>query len=144
MIIQINAVLKANEDEGEKINVMEKLISLKYQYIYLRNHLIRKKITINRKIFFSKIEEIMNKCNYENDKNVKKLISLSSNFLTKYCNNKQDEKIDFGSFDIKYGLTMIYNTYFYIFRIEEIYKDIPLVTTCIHLLYYYLDIKKWK
>ena len=126
-----NAELKANEDEGEKINVIEKLINLNHQYSYLKNHLIRKKITINRKIFFSKIEEIMNKRNYENDKNVKKLISLSSNFLIKYCNNKQDDRIDLGSFDIEYGLTMIYNTYFYIFRIEEIYKDIPLVTTCI-------------
>ena len=44
-----NAELKANEDEGEKINVMEKLISLNHQYSYLRNHLIRKKITINMK-----------------------------------------------------------------------------------------------
>ena len=126
-----NAELKGNEEEVEKINVIEKLISLKYQYKYLKTHLMRIKIRKNRKIFFSKINEIMNKFNNENDTNVKKLISLSSNFLTKYCNNKQDDKIDLGYFIIEYGLTMIYNTYFYIFRMEEIYKDIPLVKACI-------------
>ena len=122
-----NAELKTNEDEGKKINLIEKLISLKYQYKYLKTHLMRIKIKKNRKIFFSKIDEIMNKYNNENDKNVKKLISLSSNFLTKYCNNKLADKIDFGYFNIEYGLTMIYNTYFYIFKMEEIYKDITLV-----------------
>jgi len=130
-IFEENAELKGNEDEGEKINLIEKLISLKYQYKYLKNHLMRKKIKKNRKIFFSKIEEIMNKYNNENDKNVKKLISLSSNILNKYSNNKED-KIDFGYFNIEYGLTMIYNTYFYIFKMEEIYKDIPLVRTSIN------------
>jgi len=127
-----NVELKNNEDEGEKINLIEKLISLKYQYIYLKNHLMRKKIKKNRKIFFSKIDEVMNKYNNENDINVKKLISLSSNFLTKYCNNRQADKIDFGYFNIEYGLTMIYNTYFYIFRMEEIYKDIPIVRASIN------------
>ena len=127
-----NAELKANEDEGEKINLIEKLINLKYKYKYLKTHLMRRKITKNRKIFFSKIDEIMNKYNNENDKNVKKLISLASNFLTKYCNNKQGDKIDFGYFNIEYGLTMIYNTYFYIFRMEEIYKDIPLVRASVN------------
>ena len=122
-----NAELKDNEEEGEKINLIEKLISLKYQYIYLKTHLMKIKIKKNRKIFFSKIDEIMNKYNNENDKNVKKLISFSSNFLTKFCNRKQINKVDFGYFNIEYGLTMIYNTYFYIFKMEEIYKDIPLV-----------------
>ena len=121
-----NLELKANENEGEQINLNEKYINIRYQYRYLRNHLMRKKITKNRKIFFSKIDELMNK-NNENDNSVKKLLSLSSKILTKYCNNKQDDKIDFGCFNIEYGITMIYNTYFYIFKMEEIYKDIPLV-----------------
>ena len=122
-----NTELKAIEDEGQKINFIEKLISLKYQYIFLKTHLRRIKIKKNRKTFFSKLDEIMNKFNNENDKNVKKLISLSSNALTKYYNIKQTDKNDFGYFNIEYGLTLIYNTYFYIFRMEEIYKDNSLV-----------------
>ena len=127
-----NIELKDNEDGEEQINLIEKLISIKYQYKYLRTHLIRKIITKNRKIFFTKIDELMNKYNNENDKNMKKLISFSSNVLTKYCNNKQEDKIDLGYFNIEYGLTMIYNTYFYIFRMEEIYKDILLIGTSIN------------
>ena len=63
---------------------------------------------------------------------MKKLISLSSNILNKYCNNKQSDNIDFGYYNIEYGLTMIYNTYFYFFKMDEIYKDIPLERTSIN------------
>ena len=119
-----NMELKSSKEENH-INLIEKLINIKYQYVYLHNNLVRKKEKRNRKLFFDKIDELMNRYNNENDKNIKKLISFSSSFLTKYTN--QIDKVDFGYFNIEYGLSMLYNTYFYIFKMIEICKDVPLL-----------------
>jgi hypothetical protein len=72
-----------------------------------------------------KIDELINRYNNENDKNIKNLISLSSSFSDK--NTKQSETIDLGYFNIEYGLTIIYNTYLYMFKLVEICKDTPLI-----------------
>ena len=117
-----------NDDNNKSTNLMEKLINVKYQYKYLKKNLMVKKDKKNRKIFFDKINELMNKFNNENDQSIKKLIALSSKLMSAYGDNTQLENVDFGYFNIQYGLTMIYNTYFYLFKMEEVYKDIPLLT----------------
>ena len=111
--------------DEEHINLIEKISNVKYQYKYLKGKLKRMTEKKNRKIFFEKIDELMNKYNNENDLSIKKLISLSSKFLG--VENKKENDIDYGFFNIEYGLTMVYNTYFYIFKIVEVCKDISLI-----------------
>ena len=117
----------ANENNLHK-NLIEKLINVKYQYKYLKTNLMVKKQKKNRKIFFDKINELMNRFNNENDQTIKKLLSHSSLLLYNSGESQELYKMDFGYFNIEYGLIMLYNTYFYLFKIEEIYNDISLLT----------------
>ena len=130
-----NNELNNNNINGQQINFFEKISNIKYQHIYLKNHLIKIKVKKNRKIFFDRIEELMNRYNNENNQTIKKLIFLLE-YLNNIYSNKTTERIDFGYFYIEFGLKMIYNTYFYFFKIKEIIKDIPLMNQNINNLDY--------
>ena len=129
-------LLNIDDKKNLNTNLIEKLNNLKYQYKYLKTNLMVKRAKKNRKIFFEKINELINRFNNENDQSIKKLLSHSSLLLYNSGENQQLDKIDFGHFNIEYGLTMIYNTYFYIFKMEEIYKDMPFLTPNINNLDY--------
>ena len=118
--------LNNNNNDEEQINLIEKISNVRYQYKYLKSHLKRIVEKKNRKIFFEKIDELMNRYNNENDLSIKKLMSLSSKFLNN-LDSKKEIEIDYGYFNIEYGLTMLYNTYFYIFKMVEVCKDVPLL-----------------
>ena len=125
-------LINNNMDEQQK-NIFEKIMNVKYQYKYLKTHLIKKKEKKSRKFFFDKIEEMINRYNNENDQTIKQL-----NFLSEYLNNiyfnKSKELIDAGYFIIEFGLTMIYNTYFYFFKIKENSKEMILINQNINNL----------
>ena len=121
-------LLNIDDKKNLNTNLIEKLNNIKYQYKYLKTNFMVKKERKNRKIFFDKINELMNRFNNENDQSIKKLLSLSSLLLYNSGEKQQLNKMDFGYFNIEYGLIMIYNTYFYLFKMEEIYKDMPLLT----------------
>ena len=116
--------LKNDNSDEQQNSLIEKIFNIKNQYIYLKNNLTKQKEKKDRKILFDKIEEIMNKYNNENDLSIKKLIFLSLKYINNIYDNKSKEEIDLGYFDIEYNLSMIYNTYFYYFKIKEIIKDI--------------------
>ena len=122
--IEINNYI--DEDE---INLIKKNANIKYQYRNLKKNLLKKREKKSRKVFFDKIDELMNKYNNENAPSIKRLIYFSSKTLINNENKKEIEKIDteYGYFNIEFGLTILYDTYFYLFKLEEIYKETPLI-----------------
>ena len=118
-------------DDEERINLIEKMANAINEFDYIKNKLLkrRRKKKKNRKIFVEKLEELMNKYNNENEKSFQKIISFPSKINNAFGNIKEKGKkeMDYGYFNIEFGLTIMYNTYYYIFKIEEICKELPLI-----------------
>ena len=127
---EINNLNNNNEDE-ERINLIEKMANAQYEFDYLKNKLLKKRRHKKKKrnFFIQKLEELMDNYNDENEQSLQKAICFSSKYNNEFKSLKYTEKneIDYGYFNFEFGLTIMYNTYFYIFKIEEICKDYPLI-----------------
>ena len=122
------------------------MANTKYEFDYLKKKILKKrgKKKTDRKIFIEKLEELMEKNNNENEESLKKIISFSSKNNNIFKNIKETNKkeIDYGYFNIEFSLTLLYNTYFYKFKIEEIFKEYPLINQNKNKLFFDSQISK--
>ena len=106
-----NTENKINDDE-ETINLIEKMANAKYEFDYLKNYLLKKtkKKRKNRKCFIDKLEELINKCNNDNEESLS--FSLKNNNILGNIKEKEKKEINYGYFNVEFGLTIMYNTYY--------------------------------
>ena len=125
-----NTEINDVNDEEIKLNLIEKIDNTKYELNFLKDRkLRRKKKRKKRKIFLENLEKLMDKYNEDNDDTPNAKISFSS-IIGNACKNLKEireKEIDYGYFNFEFGLTILYNSYYYIFKIEENCKELPLI-----------------